>query len=110
NYSYSHSKGLYAGISLQGSVIVARNDLNRKFYGQDLQPAELLSGSVGQPRAAEPLYDAIAAAMTQLQEHRDILAQRAALMGVCRLCTCRTFVAHVVQVWNKKCKSCDHVH
>lgn len=32
NYSYSQSKGLYAGISLQGAVIKTRKDLNTKFY------------------------------------------------------------------------------
>jgi len=34
NYRYSMSKGLYADISLQGSVIATRKSMNRKFYGR----------------------------------------------------------------------------
>jgi len=33
NYSYSHARGLYGGISLDGAIILTRDDLNRKFYG-----------------------------------------------------------------------------
>lgn len=70
NYSYSESKGLYLGMSLQGSVISARNDLNRKFYGRDLQPREILTGVVAPPPAAQPLYDAIEQAMQQVEQHK----------------------------------------
>uniref|UniRef100_M4BQX7 FYVE-type domain-containing protein n=1 Tax=Hyaloperonospora arabidopsidis (strain Emoy2) TaxID=559515 RepID=M4BQX7_HYAAE len=110
NYSYSLSKGLYAGISLQGSVISARNDLNRKFYGQDLEPSELLCGTVGQPVAAKPLYDALDRAMRGVVEHKQVLAERSRMMGPCRACNCQIFETHIHQVWNKKCKTCDHVH
>lgn len=110
NYSYSISKGLYAGISLQGSVIATRNDLNRKFYGQDLQPSALLNGSVGQPIAARPLYEALDRAMRGIQEHKEVLAERSRMMGACSNCNCQVFVPHARQVWNKKCKTCNHVH
>ncbi|KAF0700684.1 Aste57867_8862 [Aphanomyces stellatus] len=60
-YSYSHSKGLFIGISLEGSVIVARPDVNREFYGRDITAAELLSGQERPPVAAMPLYDALEA-------------------------------------------------
>ena len=33
-YSYSLSKGLYAGVSVDGKVIVTRNGVNEKFYGR----------------------------------------------------------------------------
>ncbi|KAG7381046.1 Phosphoglucomutase-3 [Phytophthora pseudosyringae] len=110
NYSYSISRGLYAGISLQGSVIATRNDLNRKFYGQDLEASALLSGAVGQPVAARPLYEALDRAMRGIEEHKEVLAERSRMMGVCRACNCQVFVAHPHQVWNKKCKTCNHIH
>ncbi|KAK1928888.1 SH3 domain-containing protein [Phytophthora citrophthora] len=110
NYSYSISKGLYAGISLQGSVIATRNDLNRKFYGQDLEASALLSGVVGQPVAARPLYEALDRAMRGIAEHKEVLAERSRMMGACRACSCQVFVAHSHQVWNKKCKTCSHIH
>ena len=32
----SHSRGLFAGLSLEGGIIVARADVNRKFYGREV--------------------------------------------------------------------------
>ena len=43
-FSYSHSRGLFAGISLDGSIIAARPDVNSNFYGRGFTPAEILSG------------------------------------------------------------------
>ncbi|GMH50797.1 hypothetical protein TrRE_jg5744 [Triparma retinervis] len=58
--SYSHSKGLFGGISIEGSVISQRTDINRNFYGTDKYTAEdLLRGNVPPAPAAKPLYDAL---------------------------------------------------
>mmetsp|Transcript_35265 Transcript_35265/g.94427 ORF Transcript_35265/g.94427 Transcript_35265/m.94427 type:complete len:344 (+) Transcript_35265:179-1210(+) len=43
---YSHSKGIYGGIALQGAYVKVRKDVNQKFYGYDITPAQLLSGHV----------------------------------------------------------------
>jgi hypothetical protein len=45
-FSYAHSKGLFAGVSLEASVIAARHDVNRQFYGMEVTPAQLLSGEI----------------------------------------------------------------
>jgi lipid-binding SYLF domain-containing protein/5-methylcytosine-specific restriction endonuclease McrA len=58
-YSYSHSRGIYAGVGLEGTLILARSSVNFNFYGRDLSPKEILSGAVPAPRAAQPLYDAL---------------------------------------------------
>jgi len=58
-YTYSLSKGLYAGASLDGKVIVTRHNVNEKFYGRRVTGPELLSGAVPTPPAAQPLYDAL---------------------------------------------------
>jgi len=58
-YTYSLSKGLYAGISLNGSVIVSRHKVNEKFYGKQVSGHELLQGQIPTPQAAQPLYDAL---------------------------------------------------
>ncbi|CAH0514357.1 unnamed protein product [Peronospora belbahrii] len=110
NYSYSQSRGLFAGISLQGAILAARTDLNRKFYGRDLQPSELLSGYVEQPVAARPLYEAIDNAMRGIEDHKEEQQRRSSVLGPCRLCNCPMFQPHTTQVWNKKCKTCNHVH
>lgn len=62
-YSYSHSRGLYAGISLDGAVIATRTDVNYRFYGRSVTPLEILGGQIPPPRAAQPLYDALQTAI-----------------------------------------------
>ncbi|KAG0210804.1 hypothetical protein BGX28_008940 [Mortierella sp. GBA30] len=58
-YSYSKSKGLFAGVSIEGSVIVERKDANEAFYRQRVSAAELLSGSITPPPQADILYRAL---------------------------------------------------
>jgi lipid-binding SYLF domain-containing protein len=58
-YTYSQSKGLYAGISLAGKVVINRHEVNAKFYGQKVDAKHLLTGMIPQPPAAQPLYDAL---------------------------------------------------
>ena len=59
-YTYSLSKGFYAGVSLDGKVIVTRNGVNEKFYGRSVSGREILAGAVPLPPAAQPLYEALA--------------------------------------------------
>lgn len=54
-FSYSKTKGLFAGVSLEGSVIVERKDANEKLYGQRLTAQQLLSGAVRPPPQAQSL-------------------------------------------------------
>jgi hypothetical protein len=54
-FSYSKTKGLFAGVSLEGSGIIERRDANEKLYGRRWTARELLSGQVPPPPAAEPL-------------------------------------------------------
>ena len=58
-YTYSLSKGLYAGVSMEGKLVLTRPRVNEKFYGRTVRAEELLGGSVPRPPAAQPLYDAI---------------------------------------------------
>jgi lipid-binding SYLF domain-containing protein len=43
-YSYNRSKGLFAGVSVTGTVIVTRNGANEQYYGRKVTPADTLSG------------------------------------------------------------------
>lgn len=58
-FSYSKTKGLFAGVSLEGSAIIERKDANEKLYGQRLTAMQLLSGSVQPPPAAAPLMQVL---------------------------------------------------
>mmetsp|Transcript_9792 Transcript_9792/g.16278 ORF Transcript_9792/g.16278 Transcript_9792/m.16278 type:complete len:533 (+) Transcript_9792:73-1671(+) len=63
-YAYAHSQGLFAGISLEGSIVKARHDLNTKFYGRSMEVREILT-YMDPPKAANPLYDALNTALEQ---------------------------------------------
>ncbi|KAI2628889.1 DUF500-domain-containing protein [Hypoxylon sp. NC1633] len=58
-FSYSKTKGLFAGVSLEGSAIVERRDANEKLYGQRWTAAQLLTGSVRPPPQAAPLMSVL---------------------------------------------------
>ena len=51
-FAYSRSKGLFAGISLDGSVISIDDSANRKIYGKDLTGEQILLGNAVRPNAA----------------------------------------------------------
>ncbi len=48
-YSYSRSKGFFAGISLGGAYIGQDYGADRQFYGKTYTPAEILRGKVPNP-------------------------------------------------------------
>ena len=54
-FSYSKTKGLFAGVSLEGSVLLERRDANEKLYNSRITARQLLEGGVRPPPAAEPL-------------------------------------------------------
>jgi lipid-binding SYLF domain-containing protein len=52
--SYSATKGLFAGISLEGATVFADEDANHELYGRGFTAREiLLSGRVSPPEAAK---------------------------------------------------------
>lgn len=55
-YSYSQSRGLFGGVSVEGSVIVERQDANASAYGAAVTCKMLLGGVVSPPPWAEELY------------------------------------------------------
>ena len=58
-YAYSRSKGLFAGVALDGAVLYTDNDMNRKVYGDSVDSKQILSGQV-QPTAIDrPFRDAL---------------------------------------------------
>jgi SH3 domain-containing YSC84-like protein 1 len=54
-YTYSRSQGLFAGVSLEGTVIGTRDDANAEYYGKPVQAREILSGSIPPPAGAQKL-------------------------------------------------------
>jgi SH3 domain-containing YSC84-like protein 1 len=56
--SYSRARGVFAGISLEGSTLRPDSGANRALYGRSISAAEIIQGSVVQPPSKA--YDLIA--------------------------------------------------
>uniref|UniRef100_A0A8C2UR81 SH3 domain-containing YSC84-like protein 1 n=1 Tax=Chinchilla lanigera TaxID=34839 RepID=A0A8C2UR81_CHILA len=67
-FTYCKSRGLFAGISLEGSCLIERKETNRKFYCQDIRAYDILFGDVPRPAQAEDLYE-ILDSFTEKYEH-----------------------------------------
>jgi SH3 domain-containing YSC84-like protein 1 len=56
--SYSRNKGLFAGVSLEGSTLRSDGSANEKLYGQKLSAQEIIrEGKVAVPACARPLVE-----------------------------------------------------
>jgi lipid-binding SYLF domain-containing protein len=54
--SYSRSRGAFAGVSLEGSTLRPDNDANKRLYGNDVSPINIITESrVQAPAAAQEL-------------------------------------------------------
>jgi lipid-binding SYLF domain-containing protein len=58
--TYSRSRGLFAGISLEGSTLRPDNDANARVYGRELHAKDIaLHGAVPVPSAAKLLIETL---------------------------------------------------
>src|SRR5512146_3296111 len=58
--SYSRSRGLFAGISLEGSTLRSDNRANEKLYGKKLSATDIIAKhAVGTPAAAQKLVSVL---------------------------------------------------
>ncbi|KAI0580827.1 hypothetical protein PtrCC142_003325 [Pyrenophora tritici-repentis] len=48
-FTYIKSRGFYAGLQLDGTIIIERTDENERFYGQRIGVKDILAGKVGHP-------------------------------------------------------------
>jgi lipid-binding SYLF domain-containing protein len=58
-YAYSRSRGLFAGVSLEGAVIVTRAAANTRYYRQPVATEDILTGRVAPPPGAARLRSAL---------------------------------------------------
>jgi lipid-binding SYLF domain-containing protein len=57
--TYSRSRGLFAGVSLEGSTVRPDNDANALVYGSQIPARELVKGTTAVPSAAKPMIDVL---------------------------------------------------
>jgi lipid-binding SYLF domain-containing protein len=59
-YTYSRNQGIFAGVSLEGTVIATRYGANEIYYGKPVFPQDILAGDVKPPASAQKLLDVLA--------------------------------------------------
>ncbi|KAL0941511.1 DUF500 domain protein [Colletotrichum truncatum] len=71
-FSYVKSRGFYAGVQVDGTVVTERKDANAAFYGQKVSVEQIVRGQVPPqgpagmwPAGAHTLYDALRVAEAQ---------------------------------------------
>ena len=67
--TYSRSKGVFAGLTLEGAVIEQDADSTTAIYGQDVGFRKLLTGNVKPPADAAPFMSALSMAGHQAAAH-----------------------------------------
>jgi lipid-binding SYLF domain-containing protein len=71
--SYSRAKGLFAGISLEGSTLRADDGANKAIYGKELSAKEIVrEGKVRTPAAARQLLAALTKASPRHVEKKNV--------------------------------------
>src|SRR5689334_14866661 len=72
--SYSRSKGLFAGISLEGSTLRSDGSANEKLYGKKLSAADIIRG--GKVRPPSAAHDLIATLNTKSPRNKSEAAPK----------------------------------
>jgi len=58
-YAYSRSKGLFAGVALDGAVLNMDKSMNEKVYGASVDAKQILDGQVAANTTVRPFVDAL---------------------------------------------------
>jgi len=69
--TYSRSKGVFAGLTLNGARIAPDEDSTRAFYGHDISARRVLDGGVPTPPAATAFIAAVSNAKTVAVAHEE---------------------------------------
>jgi lipid-binding SYLF domain-containing protein len=73
--SYSRTKGLFAGVAVDGAKIQQDNDSTEAMYGKDVSFRKTLSGDVHIPASANSFIAAVKAAEKQASQHETAEAK-----------------------------------
>ncbi|KAL4747103.1 hypothetical protein BDW72DRAFT_206756 [Aspergillus terricola var. indicus] len=73
-WTYMKSRGLYAGVQVDGTIIIERTDENERFYGERISVTDILAGKARHPPASiEPLLQTIKAAQGDRDVREDLI-------------------------------------
>ncbi|PGH03024.1 hypothetical protein GX51_04342 [Blastomyces parvus] len=51
-WTYLKSRGVYAGVQIDGTIVIERTDENERFYGERIRAADILAGKAKHPPAS----------------------------------------------------------
>jgi SH3 domain-containing YSC84-like protein 1 len=69
--SYSRARGIFAGVSLEGSTLRPDNKVNRELYGRNISAEEIINGAeVRTPKAAHDLIALLDRASPERERER----------------------------------------
>lgn len=83
--SFSQSKGLYGGISLDGAVVANRGSLNDAYYGRKVSPADILVRHEATNPQASELLKAIAKSAAGKSSRLEEILPEAMSWNLCRV-------------------------
>ena len=69
--TYSRSKGIFAGLTLEGAVVEQDADSTTAIYGRDVSFRHILTGRVASPSAAASFLDAVADVDQRAKAHEE---------------------------------------
>ncbi|PYH42004.1 DUF500-domain-containing protein [Aspergillus saccharolyticus JOP 1030-1] len=73
-WTYMKSRGLYAGVQVDGTIIIERSDENERFYGERISVSDILAGKAKNPPASiQTLMQTIKAAQGDANVDEDLL-------------------------------------
>ncbi|KAI9155158.1 DUF500 domain protein [Paramyrothecium foliicola] len=75
-WSYMKSRGLWAGVQIDGTIMVSRADANALFYGErGISARKILTGDVAWPVGAKPLFEVLKAIEGRTDFDRSIVQE-----------------------------------
>jgi lipid-binding SYLF domain-containing protein len=75
--TYSRSRGLFAGISLEGSTLRQDNGANQKIYGRKITAREIVRGGAGTPAGGATMVSTLNQhSPRNLSEPKSLKAQK----------------------------------
>ena len=80
-FSYSVSRGLYGGATIEGTFLIDRSATNARAYGRNVLPKDILSGQVKMPIYAKPLINRLNQISSNVQHMEDASTEYAAVQG-----------------------------
>lgn len=77
-FTYLKSRGFYAGVQIDGTVIIERTDENERFYGERIPVADILAGKARYtPYEVRRLHETVRAAQGDTDVDEDLIPTEA---------------------------------